>query len=114
MADFERKPNPIHSRHRVRAVESDRERDPVHQKHDGRSLSAQQQAFGNQSMQRFTQSCPHALPSPSLCPFGGVCSTCPATIQAKLTVNDPGDEYEQEADQVADQIMQMPEPSNQR
>lgn len=29
-------------------------------------------------------------------------------IQAKLTVNQPGDQYEQEADRVADQVMRMP------
>jgi len=32
-------------------------------------------------------------------------------IQAKLTVSRPGDTYEQEADQVADQIMRMADPS---
>lgn len=31
-------------------------------------------------------------------------------IQAKLTVSEPGDQYEQEADHVADQIMRMPDP----
>ncbi|MDJ0719872.1 MAG: DUF4157 domain-containing protein, partial [Prochloraceae cyanobacterium] len=31
-------------------------------------------------------------------------------IQAKLTVGQPDDKYEQEADRVADQIMQMPDP----
>lgn len=31
-------------------------------------------------------------------------------FQAKLTVNQPGDAYEQEADQVADQVMRMPDP----
>src|ERR1700685_400834 len=31
-------------------------------------------------------------------------------IQTKLTVNQPGDQYEQEADRVADQVMRMPEP----
>ncbi len=30
-------------------------------------------------------------------------------VQSKLTVNQPGDEYEQEADQVADMVMRMPE-----
>lgn len=30
-------------------------------------------------------------------------------IQAKLTVNQPGDQYEQEADRVAEQVMRMPE-----
>jgi hypothetical protein len=31
-------------------------------------------------------------------------------VQAKLTVSQPGDLYEQEADQVADEVMRMPEP----
>src|SRR5262245_38287270 len=35
-------------------------------------------------------------------------------IQAKLTVNRPGDTHEQEADRVADQVMRMPEPQLQR
>jgi outer membrane protein OmpA-like peptidoglycan-associated protein len=32
------------------------------------------------------------------------------TIQPKLSVSEPGDEYEREADHVADQVMRMPEP----
>jgi hypothetical protein len=35
-------------------------------------------------------------------------------IQAKLAINKPGDEYEQEADYVAEQVMRMPEPHPQR
>ena len=34
-------------------------------------------------------------------------------VQAKLRVGQPGDKYEQEADRVADEIMQMPEPETQ-
>lgn len=33
-----------------------------------------------------------------------------ATVQTKLTIGQPGDRYEQEADQVAQQVMTMPEP----
>lgn len=33
-------------------------------------------------------------------------------IQAKLTVNQPGDRYEQEADRMAEAVMRMPEPRN--
>jgi hypothetical protein len=33
----------------------------------------------------------------------------PPLIQTKLTINQPGDEYEQEADRVAEQIMRMPD-----
>lgn len=36
------------------------------------------------------------------------------TIQPKLTVGQPGDTYEREADRVADKIIRMPEPSIQR
>lgn len=35
-------------------------------------------------------------------------------IQAKLKIGQPGDKYEQEADRVAEQVMQMPEPKLQR
>jgi hypothetical protein len=35
----------------------------------------------------------------------------PITIQPKLTINTPGDIYEQEADHVAEQVMRMPEPN---
>lgn len=38
----------------------------------------------------------------------------PAVIQTKLAINQPGDEYEQEADHVAEQVMRMPEPQLQR
>jgi hypothetical protein len=37
-----------------------------------------------------------------------------AMIQAKLTINQPNDRYEQEADRVADEVMRMPEPEVQR
>ena len=32
------------------------------------------------------------------------------TLQAKLRIGQPGDKYEQEADQVTDAVMRMPEP----
>ncbi|OUC11762.1 MAG: hypothetical protein B0A82_26620 [Alkalinema sp. CACIAM 70d] len=35
-------------------------------------------------------------------------------VQAKLTIGQPNDQYEQEADRVADQVMRMPEPNIQR
>ena len=55
-----------------------------------------------------TQSCPVA--TPRTCPFGGACHTCPTRVQAKLEVGQPDDEYEREADEIADKIMRMPEP----
>jgi hypothetical protein len=53
------------------------------------ALVAQQPTWGNQAMQ-------HLLNA--------------RMIQAKLTINQPGDPYEQEADRVAEQVMRMPDP----
>jgi len=36
------------------------------------------------------------------------------TLQPRLTINAPGDIYEQDADRVADQVMRLPEPAIQR
>ncbi|HVZ42153.1 MAG TPA: DUF4157 domain-containing protein [Candidatus Kapabacteria bacterium] len=51
------------------------------------------------------------------CACGGACPRCQAakgmqahTVQPKLTVNAPGDAFEQEADRVADHVMRMPAP----
>ncbi len=52
-----------------------------------------QQTLGNQAVQRMLSS---------------------SLIQTKLTVGEPGDQYEQQADRVADQVMRMPEPELQR
>ncbi|MEH2028382.1 MAG: DUF4157 domain-containing protein [Nostoc sp.] len=49
----------------------------------------------------------------------GSCAECqedgemavPGSIQTKLTINEPGDRYEQEADRVAEQVMTMPDPT---
>lgn len=41
-------------------------------------------------------------------------SSTNANLQTKLTVNQPGDKYEQEADRVAEQVMRMPEPQLRR
>lgn len=42
------------------------------------------------------------------CPFSP--RTCPVHVQAKLKISQPDDEYEREADRVADEVMRMPEP----
>lgn len=68
---------------------------------------ANQQALANQAAQRFAQSCPLTLPSPHLCPFGGICHTCPSQIQADLKIGQPGDKFEDEADRVAEQVMRL-------
>lgn len=43
-----------------------------------------------------------------------VYSRASVKLQPKLAVNTPGDEYEREADRIADQVMRMPEPQLQR
>ena len=53
-----------------------------------------------------TPSCPL---TPTRCPFGGACHTCSVRVQTKLEMNQPGDEYEQQADRVVDQAMRAPE-----
>ena len=70
--------------------------------------------FGNLSVNadsltsgKTAQSCP--LATPRTCPFGGACHTCPTQVQTKLAISRPGDEYEQEADMVAEYIPAMPE-----
>ena len=46
--------------------------------------------------------------------MSGTCEECEKkkligmSAQAKLRINEPGDEYEQEADRVAEQVMRMP------
>jgi hypothetical protein len=50
------------------------------------------------------------------CACGGGCPLCQeqALLQTKLKISEPGDVYEQEADLIADQVMQIPEPRIQR
>ncbi len=45
------------------------------------------------------------------CACGGGCPMCQGShrLQAKLKIGAPDDKYEQEADQVADQVMRMPD-----
>ncbi len=112
MPDFQRRDRRIRERHPVRPATPDRAR--PHPTYPVTPLQAQQPALNNQAAQRFAQSCPLALPGPSLCPFGGTCSACPAKVQPKLKIGRPGDKYEEEADRVAEQVMRMPEPRVQR
>jgi hypothetical protein len=98
----------------VRAQSSDLIQSAAPDRAAPQPMHAASQEVGNQAAQRFAQSCPLRLPSPALCPFGGICHACPLRPQAKLTVTEPGDRYEQEADHVAEQVMQMPKPRMQR
>src|SRR5687767_6609830 len=42
--------------------------------------------------------------------FGSSPTSLPKVVQAKLSISEPGDQYEQEADRVAEQVMRMPGP----
>lgn len=72
--------------------------------------------FRLQTGHDFTLLTPHARNAPP--PIDAVLrrspwvstASSPLPIQAKLKVNIPGDEYEQEADRVSEKIMRMPEP----
>ncbi len=67
-------------------------------------------SFGNvqvENNQSIKHDCPLSITSPSRCPFGGACHTCPPKLQTKLTIGEPGDKYEQEAGRIADTIMRM-------
>lgn len=100
------------------------------------NLAALQKTYGNQAMLRMKGRSPAQTPvTASPLSRGGIlqrkcacgntagssetCAECQeksgmalsGTIQTKLTINQPGDRYEQEADRVADQVMRMPEPS---
>jgi hypothetical protein len=51
------------------------------------------------------------------CACGGGCSSCAEPlprerVQTKLDVSSPGDQYEEEADRVAEQVMRMPVPTS--
>src|SRR5579859_1730640 len=77
------------------------------------AMAQLQQAIGNQAMLRRIQSgldlgLVHGIHQ--LQPIMGNHGVS-HRLQAKLTVNTPGDQYEQEADRVAEQVVHMPEPS---
>jgi hypothetical protein len=82
--------NKAHESHLIRPAKSERKL-PLAE-HTANSILGQQQAFSNQFVQDILQS---------------------KLIQAKLVVNPPDDEYEKEADQVADSVMRMPDPEAQ-
>jgi hypothetical protein len=78
-----------------------------------------QRTIGNQAVQRLLQSngeeCNAVLTGTALPRFGHDFARIPVsppkagTLQTKLAINEPGDEYEQEADHVAEQVMGMPD-----
>ena len=85
-ASVQRPKNTPHSR-QVHSQRPDRATAPSAQ---ANPFLARQHTLGNQALQRLL----HAR-----------------LLQAKLTVNQPGDRFEQEADRVADAVLRMPEPA---
>ena len=57
---------------------------------------------------------PQFMQLKSLCPCDGGCPRCTESIQPKLRIGAPDNKYELEADCVAEQVMQIPEPQVQR
>jgi len=91
----------------------------VGQGHDPNSILYLQRTIGNQAVNRLLQANATELEggraNTTTPHFGHEFSRIPITppkagaIQTKLAINKPGDEYEQEADSVAEQVMHRPE-----
>ncbi|MEO8411480.1 MAG: hypothetical protein ABI478_13010, partial [Propionivibrio sp.] len=83
-----------------------------------------QRAIGNQADQRMLQTSAEeqksGLNRTASSRFGHdfsqirIHSPAAGALQAKLAINQPEDEYEQEADRISEQVMRMPEPRLQR
>jgi hypothetical protein len=84
-----------------------------------------QRTIGNRAVQRLLEANSedvkrHDSSITEIACFGHDCSRIPThsptagAIQTKLTINQPGDSYEQEADRVSEQVMRMREPRLQR
>ena len=76
-------------------------RPPVARSAASSPIQQLQRRVGNQALQRMLQA--HAGKAKEDARYA-------VRIQPKLTINTPGDAYEQEADRVAEQVMRMPEP----
>lgn len=95
----------------------------VGQSRNARPVLQLQHPIGNQAVQRFLHSNVEEIEAGSTTiPTTGFChdfsripiSPIRVQVLSKLTVNTPGDMYEQEADRVADQVMRMPDSQVQR
>ena len=86
MSEFVQQENRVQNRHSVSFARPDHTNSRSAPARD--PLNTEQQAWGNQALQRLLRI---------------------RTIQTKLKINEPDDEYEQEADRIAEQVMRMPE-----
>jgi hypothetical protein len=64
-------------------------------------------AVHSESAAARSEATPPCPVTPTRCPFGGACHSCAVRVQTRLAFNQPGDEYEQEADRMAEQVMRM-------
>ncbi len=93
----------------------------IRQGHDPNSILNLQRSIGNQAVMRLLRSNAEernaVLPGTAWPDFGHDLARNPVSPpkagapQTKLVLNKPGDEYEQEADLIAEQVMRMPEGS---
>ena len=96
----------------------------VEQSHEANSILHLQRTLGNQAAKRMLPTIAEELEvgmasttSPRFAHnFSRIPVHPPAmgAIQTKLAINKPGDEYEQEADRISEQVMRMPDPQLQR
>lgn len=94
------------------------------QSHKVSSILHLQRTIGNQAVQRLLQSNAEELSATTATTASAryghdfrripVHAIADSNLQPKLKVNAPRDQYEQEADRVADMVMRMPEPAVQR
>ena len=73
--------------------------------HDFSRIPAQGLSSHHQALQPESQPCQLALSDSRTCSFGGACHIGPVRVQTKLAINQPGDEYEQEADRIAEEVV---------
>ena len=66
-----------------------------------------QQSLGNQAAQQRAAGCPAI----AACPTGGACHPCLIRAQAKLRASEPGDRFEQEADRLANRVVNTTPPT---
>jgi len=118
MRTFAQKPQTTHRTASTKALTVSRAH--VAQAHDPKSILKLQRTIGNQAVLRLFQGYAEErnalLTGTELPHLGRDCARIPigppkaGALQTKLAFNKPGDEYEQEADRVAEHVMRMPEP----
>lgn len=71
--------------------------------HSTANILSVQQTRGNQASQQIASNCPAF----GACPTGGACHSCRSWVQTKLTADQSGGRFEQEAERVSDRAKHM-------